>query len=59
MSGDVGVGAGTVDDVDDDEDSAIRNGTEIAFKVTSFGVFLCDKNLRKHVPAGMHNSLIS
>ena len=59
MSGGVGVGAGTVDDVDDDEDSAIRNGTEIAFKVTSFGVFLCDKNLRKHVPARMHNSLIS
>ena len=56
MSGDVGVGAGTGDD---DEDSAIRNGTEIAFKVTSFGVFLCDKNLRKHVPARMHNSLIS
>ena len=53
-----GVGAGVVDVVDD-EDSAIRNGTEIAFKVTSFGVFLCDRNLRKHVPDRIDNPLIS
>ena len=54
-----GVGVGVVDVVVDDEDSAIRNGTEIAFKVTSFGVFLCDRNLRKHVPDRIDNPLIS